>query len=641
MIILDFSFLITLLLLANIKNATTLEIKLFENSNTPYELPLNDNFEIINNLYGGIQKIKIINYINKAETGVIIKSSKLNSELSLNQILDIDDTLIFEQSSEGAIPGNYALELSPITITTSENDQSFATYYFGNAQQSDFDSIQTLSDDIYKISYIIEYYEKCSSCKQLGDESFYYCVKCSEENFKIVNNGEKCACEDYIFINENNEASSCLLNCDGGKYEYTTPENNKYCLLSCQYNGEQLYKDESSNICYKECSEAKNGNIYLYNNKCVNNCPHNYIPNDNNICILEPKDSQNTYEEKENEIMEEEKDMSIEKEAEKNNEEEIEKNIEEETEKNMEEKTEKNMEEENEQNIEEETEKNEQISTSQFTIIEAEGMSTYKENKEIKIISTNNNYETITITTEKITIIDNTLYKTNINTNKEILEKIRFNLTNNFDTIKLDNEGEIRTEQDGIIYTISTSSHQKILEGLKSTQYESSIDLSECENELTKKNIIEGNQNLYLLKLDIEVEGKITPQIEYEVYYYPPYEKNLSLLNLSLCSDIRIKIYLSLNISQNEIDKYNSSSSYYNDICSSFPTKEGIDVHIDDRRNEYAENGLNICDEGCEYIEYDYDTGKAVCSCLTKTKLETISDISNIKIDKNRMIDNF
>ena len=48
-----------------------------------------------------------------------------------------------------------------------------------------------------------------------------------------------------------------------------------------------LYKDKFSNICYKNCSEAVNGNIYLYEKLCVKNCPENYTPDENNICIFE------------------------------------------------------------------------------------------------------------------------------------------------------------------------------------------------------------------------------------------------------------------------------------------------------------------------------------------------------------------
>lgn len=47
----------------------------------------------------------------------------------------MDDTLIFDQSSEGAFPGNYTLEFIPITSITNENDNSIQTNYFGNAKE--------------------------------------------------------------------------------------------------------------------------------------------------------------------------------------------------------------------------------------------------------------------------------------------------------------------------------------------------------------------------------------------------------------------------------------------------------------------------------------------------------------------------
>ena len=58
------------------------------------------------------------------------------------------------------------------------------------------------------------------------------------------------------------------------------------CLISCNsYKEKQLYQDETENICYNDYSESKNGHIYTFIFKCVLNCPFEYIPNKNNICI--------------------------------------------------------------------------------------------------------------------------------------------------------------------------------------------------------------------------------------------------------------------------------------------------------------------------------------------------------------------
>ena len=59
--------------------------------------------------------------------------------------------------------------------------------------------------------------------------------------------------------------------------------NTNECINSCKDHG---YNHECNNICYNDCSEAINGNIFLYFNKCISKCPENYIPDINNICIL-------------------------------------------------------------------------------------------------------------------------------------------------------------------------------------------------------------------------------------------------------------------------------------------------------------------------------------------------------------------
>ena len=112
----------------------------------------------------------------------------------------------------------------------------------------------------------------------------------------------------------------------------------------------------------------------------------------------------------------------------------------------------------------------------------------------------------------------------------------------------------------------------------------------------------------------------------------------MSLLDISLCENTRIDILLPLNINQDEIDMYNDSSDYYNDICESVTSENGTDIHIKDRQKEYIENNMRICEEECYFSKYDFILNKAVCSCLTKTKLENISEM---KLNISRSHSNF
>ena len=143
-------------------NSTTIGIKIFAYDYKPYIFSFQDNLEIINNIYGGKEKIKIINYSGLNKTGITIKSSKLNSEIYSNQILDVDDKLILEQSSEGIILGNHILEFIPLTIISNYDNNVYETFYYGNAKVKDFDDFEYFSNETFKIIYTIECYEQCS-----------------------------------------------------------------------------------------------------------------------------------------------------------------------------------------------------------------------------------------------------------------------------------------------------------------------------------------------------------------------------------------------------------------------------------------------------------------------------------------------
>ena len=46
----------------------------------------------------------------------------------------------------------------------------------------------------------------------------------------------------------------------------------------------------------------------------------------------------------------------------------------------------------------------------------------------------------------------------------------------------------------------------------------------------------------------------------------------------------------------------------------------------------------SMCEEDCEFSEYDENTKRAICSCDTKLEM---SLISKIKVDKKKLISNF
>ena len=184
-----------------------------------------------------------------------------------------------------------------------------------------------------------------------------------------------------------------------------------------------------------------------------------------------------------------------------------------------------------------------------------------------------------------------------------------------------------------VTYTITTTSNQKNNNNDNVTV----ISFGDCEFELKGKNNIPINDSLYILKIDAIVEQLKIPKIEYELYY-PFSRNNITKLDLSVCKDIKINISIPINISLDELNKYNSSSDLYNDLCYTLTTESGTDKSLKDRQKEFVDNSMSICEEDCDFIDYDNTTKKAICSCYTKIELPLISDI---KVDKNKLLDNF
>ena len=86
------------------------------------------------------------------------------------------------------------------------------------------------------------------------------------------------------------------------------------------------------------------------------------------------------------------------------------------------------------------------------------------------------------------------------------------------------------------------------------------------------------------------------------------------------------------------LDKYNTSSGYYNDICYPTTSEDGTDITLKDRQITFINGDKIVCQEDCEFIEYDSINSRAQCSCNVK---ETPSSIADMNIDKGKLLDNF
>ena len=214
----------------------------------------------------------------------------------------------------------------------------------------------------------------------------------------------------------------------------------------------------------------------------------------------------------------------------------------------------------------------------------------------------------------------------------ELVQNIQGFIDSGIDLSDLDQGNDIEIKEEGITIAITSTDNQKNSENKNKTV----IDLKACEDKLKDEYNISKNSSLYILKIDVEQKGMKIPKIEYEVYY-PLFGDKLFKLNLSYCKDINIDVSIPTVIN-GSIDKYNSKSDYYNNICSKTSSESNIDIPLSDRKNEFIDNNLTLCEDGCEFVDYDYEYKKVKCSCEIKISLPIIQDVT---IDIERLKNSF
>ena len=238
--------------------------------------------------------------------------------------------------------------------------------------------------------------------------------------------------------------------------------------------------------------------------------------------------------------------------------------------------------------------------------------------------------------------------KSSVSVKEEIVNKILVNITGfesfkenkliNFNRTNVLNGNDLEVKYNqNIMLIISTTDFQK---NYISYQNKTSIILSEqCESILKTENGLLENEILYILKTEVTENGMKIPKIEYEIYYYSLNESKLILLNLTSCKNDKVSIYIPVNISDNfNVDKYNSSSDYYNNDCSIIDSNSKTDISLKDRRQIFVDENMTLCEENCDFKKYNKITKKVECSCYIKINLPFIDEI---KFDKKELFNKF
>ena len=219
------------------------------------------------------------------------------------------------------------------------------------------------------------------------------------------------------------------------------------------------------------------------------------------------------------------------------------------------------------------------------------------------------------------------LRNNNIMTKDEILRKIKNdilngNLDNLINGLSNNNKEYLIIDNNNIKYEITTTYRQnKNNENVNI----STIRLGECENILKNYYKIDEKDPLVIFKIDIYEEELLIPIVEYEVYDL----KNKKQLDLNPCNNSKIEILYPAIIEENNEFKYNKDSNYYNDICYTYTTENGTYITLGERKKEFNEKKMSICEANCNYIVYDSTIKKSKCECQIKLNLELISEVKN------------
>ena len=194
----------------------------------------------------------------------------------------------------------------------------------------------------------------------------------------------------------------------------------------------------------------------------------------------------------------------------------------------------------------------------------------------------------------------------------QTLDEFMKNITNN-------EQKDLLIKAKDTTYQITTTDNQK------NNDYEdvSVINLGECENILKTNNHIDPSKSLIIFKIDYYVPGLSIPVIGYEVYHPDTKAK----LELDDCKDALIDLDIPVSINEELLFKYDPDNEYYVDECFPYTSDNGTDIILNDRRQEYIDNNMSLCENGCSYNGYDEKTKKVSCVCEPKSKDFLISDI--------------
>ena len=621
------------------------------NEENNYEIKISEiveKIEISNNAFGYIFAGIKIPLLDEDNLGFYIYSNSNDKKIKQNEIILINDTIIFKMNSTlGVKLGQYSIEYQ--IIIKEPEFEDFISYpnlieYYPKNDSIDnevlyktFFEPDTFSGRISYINFKVDKcYIKCNDCNYYGDELNHHCDNCPF---------------NYIFSLSIINGNNCLEEC---------PENyiyNNYKCIKGEENNEDNIEEENNEDYIEE--EENNED----NNEEENNEDNNEEENNEDNIEEENNEDNNEEENNEDNIEEEKKEDNNEEENnEDNNEEENnEGNIEEEKyEDNFEEKknyennkeesiTEKEEnkymnEEEKRNNIEEEKEKNKDVviknDCKKYFYID--------ENLKINCIdgdiciddyphidrNINNMCTNCIVKYNNKCYIDcpiNTCIKQDLNldtcididNNTKVINQICFenfdNLTHNLKEMS-DNNIIIQNIPNLTVYVYNI---KKDINYFKENQL-TYIHFKDIMDILIKEYNLDKNANIYALMVDSpsKYSNSTINDYGFVLLLENGTELDLSKIKKELKVNVSIPIinldlanynYATL-FSEQGYDIYDQNSEFYHDICTPGYLNDN-DLTLQDRQKEIFPNNMTIGKSNCEYQLTDLNKKRFIYSC--------------------------
>ena len=177
----------------------------------------------------------------------------------------------------------------------------------------------------------------------------------------------------------------------------------------------------------------------------------------------------------------------------------------------------------------------------------------------------------------------------------------------------------------GLIYQITSSKNERELlnnDILLDDYNLPIIDLGECEDLLRQEYNIAEEDSLIIVKKENSANKSSEKNIEYEIF--EPYNK--TKLNMSICSQVEINMYVKLELSEEmrsfaeemEALGYNIfdiNDRFYTDYCAKFTTKDKTDMLLQDRIDYIYNNIDSQCQSNCRFLNYVSGSKYINCTC--------------------------